>query len=234
MMVVIKGLNKTTLVDYPPYVACTVFLSACNFRCGFCHNPNLVLRPHLEEDITTKEVIEYVKSKKKWLDAVVITGGEPTLHDDLVEFVKKLKELDVKVKLDTNGSRPKMIKELIDSKLVDKISMDIKTSEEKYHLACRCEVDTALIEESISLLKSSGIDHEFRCTVVPGIVDEEDIVKISRWLGKSKNFYIQQFRSSEDMIDNSFKDIKPYDKETLEKMKASVKDNFDKIEVRNL
>lgn len=231
-MVVIKGINKTTLLDYPPYTAATIFLSGCNFRCGFCHNPELVVNFHLEEDIPESEIFEYLEKRKGWIDGVCITGGEPTLQHDLLEFAKKLKEKGILVKVDTNGTNPGMLKRLIEEKLVDRVAMDIKSSKEKYEDACSCKVDLSKIQASIDLLKGSDIEYEFRTTVVSGLVDEEDIDKIGQWIGKAKNFAIQNFRATGNVLDKSYKNIAPYTLEELNNMKSIAEKYFDKVVVR--
>jgi len=140
-MLTIKGLQKTTLVDYPNKVACTIFLPRCNFRCGFCYNKDLVIDYDRLPSIQEEEIINFLKEKKKWLDGVVFTGGEPTLHRELPNFIKKIKEMGFLVKIDTNGTNPKMLKELIDNNIVDYIAMDIKAPLEKYDKITGVNVD---------------------------------------------------------------------------------------------
>jgi len=188
----IGGLQKLTLVDYPGKIAATVFLIGCNFRCGFCHNPELI-DSSKKEVISEKEFFDFLKERKGLLDGVCITGGEPTIVSDLFNFIKKIKDLGFLVKLDTNGSNPEILKELINS--LDYIAMDVKTSMKKYNKAVGKEIDLNNINKSIDLIKDSNIDYEFRTTVIPGLVDKNDIIEIGKWLKGVKKIVLQQFRN---------------------------------------
>ena len=192
-MVEIKGIEKMTLVDYPGKVASTLFLPNCNFRCHYCHNPDLVLRPHTLKTIDEKELMNYLESKKKWIDGICITGGEPTIHKDLPEFIAKFKEKGFSVKLDTNGTNPEMLNLLIEKKLVDCIAMDIKAPLEKYDEVTGVTVNKESIKKSVELLKKSKIDCEFRTTVCPGMLDEKDMDTIGIWLKGEKKYFLQGF-----------------------------------------
>ena len=231
-MVAIKGWQKNSLIDYSPYTASVIFLGGCNFRCSYCHNPDLVLNFNKIPDIDVNEVINYLKSKKNWIDGVCITGGEPCLYKDLPLFISKLKEIGMKIKLDTNGANPLMIKELIDSKLVDYIAMDIKNSLEDYEKVAVVHVDKEKIKESVNLIRNSGIDYSFRTTVIPGLVGKKEIFLIGKWLNGSKKFVIQNFRSDRGLIDDKLKGVKPYSKEDLNEMASAIKPFFEKVEVR--
>jgi len=232
-MIPIKGLQKTSLIDFEPYTACVVFLGGCNFRCGYCHNPELVLNFKELPVISEAEFFSFLDSRKKWLDGVCITGGEPCLYDGLVEFISKIKEKGFKVKLDTNGSRPGILKELIEKKLIDYIAMDVKTKPENYNEVCGVRVNLEKIKKSISLIKESDINYEFRTTVIPGFITKEDIVEVGKLLKGSKKYIIQNFNPKNDMIENRFKNVQPYKKEKLEEMKESVKNSFKEILVRS-
>jgi len=232
MNIPIKGWNKTCLIDYSPYVASVIFLGGCNFRCGYCHNPDLVLNSSKIPDVNVSEIIDYLKGKKEWVDGVCITGGEPTLCKDLPLFISELKKIGMKVKIDTNGSNPLMIKELIDAKSVDYIAMDIKNSLEEYEKVAVVHVDKEKIKESISIIKDSGIDYEFRCTVIPGLVGKKEISLIAKWLEGSKKFVIQNFRSDKGLIDERLKEVKSYSKEDLGEMAETTKPFFEKVEVK--
>ncbi|MBU1946566.1 MAG: anaerobic ribonucleoside-triphosphate reductase activating protein, partial [Nanoarchaeota archaeon] len=212
----IKGLQKTTLVDYPGKVACTVFLPNCNFRCGFCHNKDLVLNSEVLPAFSEQDVLEYLKEKKRWLDGICITGGEPLLHKELINFLPKVKEIGYLVKIDTNGTNPTFLKELIDRNLIDFIAMDIKNSIEKYEETAGAKVDTEDIKKSIDLIKNSGIDYEFRTTVVPCLHTKEDMMKIGELLKESKKFAIQNFKPANEVIDPKYKEMKGFTKEELE------------------
>lgn len=231
-MLTIKGLQKTTLVDYPNKVACTIFLPKCNFRCGFCYNKDLVVDYEKLPTISEEEVLAFLKEKKKWLDGVVFTGGEPTLHKELPEFIKKIRQMGFLVKIDTNGTNPEMLEELIDNSLVDYIAMDIKAPLEKYEKVMGVRVNKEKINESISLLKNSPIDSELRLTVVPTLHSKEDIKKIGEWLKGNKKLFIQQFQPDKKMIDISLLEVKPYSKEELEEFKKILKEFIYEVEIR--
>ncbi len=231
-MLPIKGFQKTCLVDFPPYTASTIFLAGCNFKCGYCHNPDIVLNFNAIPDIEENEVIDYLKEKKMWVDGVCITGGEPTLHPELIDFASKLKKIGMLVKIDTNGTNPDMLKKLIDRKLVDRIAMDIKTILEKYDEVAGAKVDKEKIQESIDLIKNSGVEYEFRTTVIPSLVGKKEIFLIGKWLKGSKNFAIQNFRESRPMINNKLQEIEPYSKKELEEMKEIASEYFEKVEIR--
>jgi len=231
-MVLIKGIAKTSLIDFQPYVSSTLFLGGCNFRCRFCHNPNLVTESHLLKDISENDIFGFFKEKKKWIDGVCISGGEPTIHNDLPIFLKKLKELGLLVKLDTNGSNPIMLRQIIPSGLADKIAMDIKAPRERYEEVCGIKVDMEKIQDSIDVIMKSGIDYEFRTTVVPGLVGKEDIIKIGEWLKGAKKFCIQQFRSRGPLLDKKLEGKETFNKDDIEDMKKTAEKYFDKVEVR--
>jgi pyruvate formate lyase activating enzyme len=232
MSIPIKGWQKNSLIDYSPYTASVIFLGGCSFRCDYCHNPDLVLNFDKIPDIDANEIIDYLKSKKQWIDGVCITGGEPTIHKDLPLFISELKKIGMKVKLDTNGTNPSMIKELIDKKLIDYIAMDIKTILEDYEKVAAVHVDKEKIKESVSIIKNSSIDYEFRTTAIPGIVGKKEIFLIGRWLEGAERFCIQQFRADMPLINKELQKLKPYSKEELNKMAEAVKPFLKKVEVR--
>ncbi len=228
----ILGLQKTCMVDFPPYLSCTVFISGCNFRCGFCHNADLVNDSKDLQEISEEEIFEFLEKRKNVLDGVCITGGEPTLYSNLKGFIKKIKEIGYKVKLDTNGTDPKLLKELIDGKLLDFIAMDIKSSKEKYNLSSGVKVDMDKLQESIDLIRNSGLDYEFRSTIHPKIIDSEDIVKIGEWLKGSKKYSLQQFVVLEKTLDQEFMSSPHYDVKELEEFKKLLEPYFDSVELR--
>ena len=198
---IINGLNKLTLLDYPNRTACTVFLAGCNFRCPFCHNAGLVLNAEDCEKIQEEEFFAFLKKRRGILDGVCITGGEPTLRADLPEFIGKIKDMGYLVKLDTNGTNPKMLKRLVDEKKVDYVAMDIKNSLENYSKCVGIEnYNTDSIVESISILKNGEVDYEFRTTVDAERITEEDILKIAELLKGDSKYYLQQFKNSGDII----------------------------------
>lgn len=179
----IHGFNKTTLLDYPEHIAATVFTGGCNFRCPFCHNGELVLDPGCQPSVPEEEVLAYLKKRQGILQGVCITGGEPTLQRDLRKFLQKIKELEYPIKLDTNGYMPGVLWELLQEHLIDYVAMDIKASRDNYARAAGLpHIDISRIEESIGILKSSGIPYEFRTTVVKGIHTVAEFEKIGKWI----------------------------------------------------
>ncbi len=185
------GMVKFTLIDFPGRPAAIVFTQGCNFRCRYCHNPELVY-PHLfTEPFSEDEFFSFLARRQGTLDGVVVSGGEPTLHDDLPRFLLDIKSLGYKVKLDTNGSRPEMLKQLIQDKLVDFIAMDLKAPFDKYALITGVDTNSAIIEQSIDLIRKSGLPHEFRTTYDKEVLSDEDIATISNAVA-GENFRVQE------------------------------------------
>lgn len=213
---VIKSIQKVTLLDYPGKVACTIFLAGCNMKCSFCHNASLVFNYDKTNFFTCEETMSFLNSRKGKLDGVCITGGEPTLNQELDDFIKEIKQMGFLVKLDTNGTKPDVLKDLINKKLIDYVAMDIKTSFDKYKTITNTDNDMDAIKESIEIIKASGIEHEFRTTVIDKI-SKEDLVEIAKVVSPSK-YFLQEFRSSSDLIDSATKGVstdtlKTYQKE---------------------
>jgi pyruvate formate lyase activating enzyme len=192
-LVKIKGLEKFAPKDFPGFIACTVFLGSCNFRCPYCHNPELVLKPESLPSFPLEYIINFLDSRKEWLEGVCITGGEPLLQEGLEDFLSLLKQRRLVVKLDSNGSYPSKLSDLIHKNLLDYIAMDVKAPLKRYQDVVRSPVNPKDIQESIEIIMSSGVEYMFRTTVVPGLVDEEDIVEIGKVLQGAKVFQIQQF-----------------------------------------
>jgi len=228
----IGGLQKLTLIDYPGKVAATVFLFGCNFRCPYCHNPELVYSKFGEGQLQIQEsdFFQFLKERTGFLDGVCITGGEPTIHSDLPKFIRKIKKIGFLIKLDTNGSNPDMLKDLVANNLVDFVAMDIKTSILKYK-KFGAEHEISQIQKSVSIIWDSNKDYEFRTTVAPEIVDEKDIEEIGQWLKGSKKIALQQFRP-EKVLDLSFQNIEPYSLQELEKMVKILEPHVDLVELR--
>ena len=198
---VIHGLNKLTLLDYPHHTACTVFVGGCNFRCPFCHNASLVLRPNTQPVIKEEEFFEYLDKRKGLIEGVCITGGEPTLYSELPEFIKKIKERGFLVKLDTNGTNPDMLAQLIETKSIDYIAMDIKNSLDSYGKTVGVpNFDTTSIKRSVKIIMENGVDYEFRTTVVKEFHNDNNFLEISKWLKGAKRYVLQNFRDGEDLI----------------------------------
>jgi pyruvate formate lyase activating enzyme len=228
----IKGLQKLTLLDYPNKVAATIFLFGCNFRCPYCHNPGLINKKDADKIKTysEQEILDFLEERKNFLEGVCITGGEPTLSPELPEFLKKIKQLDYKIKLDTNGSNPDMLKKLIDVGLVDYIAMDIKAPLDKYNEVVDAKCDIKKIKESINIIKEFP-EHEFRITMVPNLLTKKGLVEIGKMLKGSKAFFIQQFRA-QNCLDKDYNKKETYNKEQLEEFKQAVEPFFEKVEIR--
>lgn len=211
---VIHGLNKTTLLDFPEHVACTVFTGHCNFRCPFCHNGELVLCPDTEPVIPEEDFFDFLVKRGPRLEGVAITGGEPTVQPDIKEFVTRIKNMNLLVKLDTNGTNPSIIKNLIDEKLIDYVAMDIKSSKEEYAKAAGLDnLDISKITDSVEILRSSGIPYEFRTTVCRELHNEETFRSIAEWLKGSRVYYLQTYQPKDtilaDMVQEKFKTLYP-------------------------
>ncbi|MBE6608070.1 MAG: anaerobic ribonucleoside-triphosphate reductase activating protein [Ruminococcaceae bacterium] len=196
----IGGLQKLTLLDYPGKIACTVFTVGCNLRCPFCHNASLVTHPQDAGYVTDDELFSFLKKRKGVLDGVCVTGGEPTLQKDLPDFLEKLKDLGYLVKLDTNGTNPRILRSVIDGHLVDYVAMDIKNSPEKYILTSGGIDLLKSIEESVSALLSGKVQYEFRTTVANGFHETEDFESIGKWISGANKYFIQNFVDSGDLI----------------------------------
>lgn len=197
----ISGLQKLTLLDYPGTVACTVFTQGCNLRCPFCHNAMLVLPEKMEEPLYTEDsILDFLKKRQGVVEGVAITGGEPLLHADIPQFLEKIKALGFKIKLDTNGTNPKLLKTIVESKLVDRVAMDIKNSPECYPVTTGVNVDMAAVTESKDYLLSGVVNYEFRTTVVKGLHTKESLVKAAEWIAGAKEYYLQQFKDSGNLI----------------------------------
>jgi len=229
----IGGLQKLTLIDYPGKVACIVFTIGCNFRCPYCHNRELVQPKAYPQPISEKEIFDFLSKRQGFLEGVEITGGEPTLHSDLPQFIEKIKKLGYLVKLDTNGSNPRMLKELIDKKLIDYDSTDIKGPIERYHKIVRSKIKIKDIQQSINILKEGRVDYEFRSTVVPGILDKNDFEKMGKWIKGAKRYFIQQFRPK-NTLDKSYEKIKPYPPEKLYEFAEIMKKYVKEVKIRGI
>lgn len=195
----IQGFQKLTLLDYPGKVACTVFTGGCNLRCPFCHNAGLVNTPDAYTNAES-DVLEYLSRRKGLLDGVCITGGEPLLQNGLADFAGKVKEMGYLLKLDTNGTLPERLREILKTGLFDYVAMDVKSSPAGYRTAIGVDTDFSLFEESMEILKSSGIDHEFRTTAVKGIHTAADIAEAARLVGDGEKYFIQRFVDSGNLI----------------------------------
>ncbi|MCQ2483174.1 MAG: anaerobic ribonucleoside-triphosphate reductase activating protein [Clostridia bacterium] len=217
----IGGLQRLTLLDFPGTVSCTIFTIGCNYCCPFCHNALLALKEREEEleGMSEEEVLDFLEGRRKRLDGVCITGGEPLLQSDLRDFILKIRAMGYKVKLDTNGSNPKLLKQLIDEGIIDYVAMDIKNSPAKYAETIGLNGELAEkmlnnVKESVELLKHGNIDYEFRTTVVDELHEVEDMTDIGKWLEGAENYFIQDFNDSGDLIDSNMHQM------SYEKLKA--------------
>ncbi|PID86449.1 anaerobic ribonucleoside-triphosphate reductase activating protein [Candidatus Gracilibacteria bacterium] len=197
----ISGITKFTLIDFPEKVSCIIFTAGCNFRCGYCHNSEYVLPEKLKNIslIPEKAVFNFLEKRKGLLEGVSICGGEPTIHKDLPTFCKKVKDIGYSIKLDTNGQNPKMIKQLLDNKVIDYIAMDIKNPVGEFAKIVGTNVNEKHYLESIELIKNSNINHEFRTTVIKGIHNNEKIEKIAKYIRGAKNYNLQNYKSGDTL-----------------------------------
>jgi len=221
----IGGLQKTSLLDYPDKISAIIWTVGCNFKCPFCYNKDLV--EGNVDLIHEDEIFSFLEKRKAMLEALVISGGEPLSHKDITSFCEKVKKLGYLIKIDTNGTFPEKLKELIDKKLVDYISMDVKAPKKKYNSLSGVKTDIKKIEKSIEIIKNSVVDYEFKTTFVPTLLKKEDIIEIAKWLKNSKKYYIQQFKNDTPVLSSKLEGIVPYPKEelidTLEKIKPFFK-----------
>ncbi len=215
----ISGFEKMSLVDYDSLVACTVFFGGCNFKCGFCHNSPLVTQHSALPEIPQEDILNYLSKRKGVIDGVCISGGEPTLNKELPQFIGKIKNLGYKVKLDTNGTNPQMVKDLFNDKLVDYFAMDIKQSPENYAKIIGYECfDMSKIRQTVSFFLSNDVDYEFRTTLVKEFHREQDIVKIGEWIKGAKKYFLQKFIDGENCIERGFSPIEKEDAENFVKI----------------
>lgn len=229
----IHGLNKLTLLDFPGHTAATIFTGYCQFRCPFCQNGALVMNPDGEPIIEKEEVLAFLKKRQGILEGVCITGGEPTLHPDLEEFIREIRELDYKVKLDTNGYRPEVLRHLISEGIIDYVAMDIKSSKGLYEKASgKPGLDVSKIEESIDFLMGGNIPYEFRTTVVEELHSEKDMEEIGQWLAGCQGYYLQMYQESDGVLEPE-KCSAP-SKEKLEKYVEILKKTIERVEIRGV
>ncbi len=224
----IGGLQKSSLVDYPSKICTVVFTIGCNFRCGYCHNPELIKK---EDCISENDFFEFIKSRQGKIDAIVISGGEPTLQEDLEDFIVKCRKLNFLIKLDTNGTNPEVLKNLLSKNLLDYIAMDIKAPFEKYPNITRRFLDIEKIKKSIEIIMTSGIDYEFRTTVVRSQLNVEDLTTISENIKGAKKYYLQKFNPKE-VLDEKLKNEKTYSDTEFYEIARSLEKNIEKVGVR--
>ncbi|MFA5247288.1 MAG: anaerobic ribonucleoside-triphosphate reductase activating protein [Candidatus Micrarchaeia archaeon] len=228
----IAGLQKTTLVDYPGKVACTVFTPGCNFRCPYCHNPEIIAYLPGMDLMPEEAFYSWLFRKKKWLDGVCITGGEPTIQPDLVEFARKVKSMGFLFKLDTNGTNPRMLKQMLDESLADFVAMDIKAPLEDYPAVTKTKVDLKAIEQSVKMIMERAPDYEFRTTVGPAWYSKGYAKRIGEWLDGAKIYYLQQYVAGKT-LDPKLSQV-TYSRKDLEELAEILKPHFGKVEIRGI
>ena len=230
---ILGGLQKTTLIDYPGKIACTVFTIGCNFRCPFCYSSELVLPEKIKEqpEVLEKEFFDFLEQRRGMLEGVVLCGGEPTIHKDIIDFVRKIKKLKFAIKLDSNGSNPKMLENLIGKKLIDYVAMDIKSPKKKYDFFSGAKL-LKNVEQSVKILKQGKVKYEFRTTVAPGL-EARDLLEIGNWIGgKNVNYFLQEFNSQKPVIDSKILKLPCLKEQELQQIIEILKPKFQTISVR--
>jgi len=227
----IGGLQKTSLIEYPGKICAIVFTQGCNFRCPYCHNPELVKPGKNSNRISEEEILSFFKKRKKYLQAVAISGGEPCLQQDILEFLKEIKKMGFLVKLETNGSFPEIIEKAIEKKLVDYLSMDIKGSFEKYDKIVRVKVEIPKIKKSINLIMNSGLNYEFKTTVVKSLINKEDFKTIGNSIKGAKLYFLQKFIPTK-LLDPDFSKEETYSDEEFKKIKNLMENYVSKCKIR--
>ncbi|NMB40559.1 MAG: anaerobic ribonucleoside-triphosphate reductase activating protein [Firmicutes bacterium] len=228
----IRGLQKVSLLDLPGGICSTIFTGGCNLRCPYCHNRDLVLNPGAIPEVKVEEVLAHLEQKSSMLDGVCISGGEPTLQENLLDFLLEIKKLNLKIKLDTNGTRPEVVGKLLEKDVLDYVAMDVKGPLEKYSLVAGKDVDQGKLKETISLLESSTVRHEFRTTVVPGLLKEEDILSVAGEIAGCRCYVLQQFHPRPTVIDPDMVSLRPYSREKVAAMANLCREHIEAVQLR--
>lgn len=227
---IIEGFLKTSLLDFPGNLSSTVFTKGCNFNCPFCHNPSL-MKINSDATYALEDILSHLKKRENLLDGICITGGEATLHRGLIPFLRKVREFDLKIKLDTNGYTPEILKEILQENLVDYVAMDIKNSPKKYAMTCGMDdLNYEIIKESIDSIIASGIEHEFRTTIMKEFHSEEDFRAITDEIKGCKYYYLQQYQYRPSQA----KRFTPFDEEEVKKIKSTLENTLNFVGVRGL
>lgn len=227
----ISGLQKLTLLDFPQVVSCIVFTQGCNFRCPFCHNSALVEGEN-EEVISAEEIFDFLKKRKGLLDGVVITGGEPLIQKDIRDFVERLKEMGYLVKLDTNGTNPQKLKELVEAKLIDYVAMDIKNSPEGYEKATGVATLLDKVTESKDFLLKATVPYEFRTTVVKGIHTKESLISLAKWIEGAHQYFLQQYKDSGAILNPA--GLSPFSEAEIKEILSEILPIIPTAKIKNL
>jgi len=232
--IVIKGIVESSLLDWDKKIVTTIYLPKCNLHCPFCHNWELIETPEKFNTVTLTQLDRHLRSNQDFLDGVCITGGEPTIYKSLTDLIEHIRVFGLKVKLDTNGTNPSVLKELIDDHQVDYIAMDVKgPADERYNKLSGINVNLKKIKESIKIIKSSSIEYEFRTTIVPTLLTDQDIYDICSLLSGAKKYALQQFVPSHAR-DEQLRNIKPFENEVLQQIKKGIEINFTQVVLRGL
>ncbi len=219
----ICGVEGVSVIDYPGRVASVLFLGGCNFRCPFCHNPELVLHPELQPNHDLADILAQIQRRKSLVDGAVVTGGEPLIHEEaLLALLSRLRDAGLLVKLDTNGYEVETLRKVLSTGLVNFVAMDVKTSLGKYEAAAGRRLDAENIRDAIAAIVHAGVDREFRTTCVPGLVEADDVQSIASLLGPGEDYVLQQFRATSPMIDHAHATFKPHSADTLRSFAETV------------
>jgi pyruvate formate lyase activating enzyme len=230
----VKGVQKTSLIDFPGTISTVLFSGGCNFRCKYCYNPDLACDNSDLPIISNKGVLDTLTKRKALIDGVVLSGGEPLMRKDLKSFITKIKDLGLKIKLDTNGFYPNKLKKILEANLIDYLAIDIKTSPEKYPALTGCkDLDLKKLAETIKLAKTLKIPYELRTTCIPGFVTEEDIESIKKFVKKADRYYLQQY-INQNTLDKDFVNLRPYPQEVLYRFRDQVLTFSEKCEIRGI
>ena len=230
---VVSGLQKLTLLDFPGKVACTVFTGGCNFRCPFCHNSTLVLPDQIAHDSSAEQVLSFLRKRVGVLDGVAVTGGEPLLHPDIGDFLKEIKAMGFLIKLDTNGSFPDRLISLVEAGLADRVAMDVKNAPALYAKTVGLErFDLSGVERSKDFLLSGAVDYEFRTTVVRGLHTEESLLEAARWIRGAKEYYLQQYKDSGAILDST--GLTTFDADEMRALADAVRPVVPTVQVRGV
>lgn len=229
----ISGLQKLTLLDFPGRVACTVFTAGCNFRCPFCHNASLVVPERLGSDIDEDGVLAYLRKRVGVLDGVAVTGGEPLLHKGIDDFLARVRDMGYKIKLDTNGSFPEHLESVVRAGLVDRVAMDVKNAPRLYGATVGLpEFDIAPVEESKNFLLSGAVEYEFRTTVVKGLHTRESLTEAAEWIAGAREYYLQQFKDSGDVL--NIGELGSYNEQDMRALADAVRPYVPAVQLRGL
>ncbi len=229
--ILVKGYEKSSLVEWPGKIVAIIFTPGCNFKCPYCHNSHIVMHPEEYDDVDFYKILEDLKLRRKWIDAIEITGGEPTIFPKLIPMLKLLKKEGFLVKLDSNGSNPKILEKILKLKLADYVAMDIKNCKEKYSETMGASINLAKIESSINIIKTLAPEYEFRTTILPKHHTKKDIEKIAKWLKGSKRYFLQRFKPG-SCLNPKYDNEKTFSEEEAKELAEIAKKYIKTVEFR--